>query len=288
MTGYISAWLILLGMVALVASIVRTQHLIGILRDKRPWPSLRNLMAFLAIGYGVYLYAIVANIPMNKDLIAGEIFFLAALFMLLVVQYAYQTIHDILHLDELKQLANSDELTGLFSRRAILKRLEDEFQKAGRFGFSMSVAMIDIDHFKAVNDTYTHVAGDEVLREVAKVLQKRLRKFDVLGRVGGDEFLCVLPGTGDVGAMTTAERIRERVTELRFEIVAADNLRVLKNGEETDKETFTTTVSIGVATMHSGIENTTELVRASDVALYAAKDAGRNKVMLADVEDSAC
>ncbi len=275
-------------MVALVASIVRTQHLIGILRDKRPWPSLRNLMAFLAIGYGVYLYAIVANIPMNKDLIAGEIFFLAALFMLLVVQYAYQTIHDILHLDELKQLANSDELTGLFSRRAILKRLEDEFQKAGRFGFSMSVAMIDIDHFKAVNDTYTHVAGDEVLREVAKVLQKRLRKFDVLGRVGGDEFLCVLPGTGDVGAMTTAERIRERVTELRFEIVAADNLRVLKNGEETDKETFTTTVSIGVATMHSGIENTTELVRASDVALYAAKDAGRNKVMLADVEDSAC
>jgi len=287
-TGYISAWLILLGMVALVASIVRTQHLIGILRDKRPWPSLRNLMAFLAIGYGVYLYAIVANIPMNKDLIAGEIFFLAALFMLLVVQYAYQTIHDILHLDELKQLANSDELTGLFSRRAILKRLEDEFQKAGRFGFSMSVAMIDIDHFKAVNDTYTHVAGDEVLREVAKVLQKRLRKFDVLGRVGGDEFLCVLPGTGDVGAMTTAERIRERVTELRFEIVAADNLRVLKNGEETDKETFTTTVSIGVATMHSGIENTTELVRASDVALYAAKDAGRNKVMLADVEDSAC
>jgi diguanylate cyclase (GGDEF)-like protein len=148
--------------------------------------------------------------------------------------------------------------------------------------------MIDIDHFKNVNDTYTHVAGDEVLREVARVLQTRLRKFDVLGRVGGDEFLCVLPGTADVGAMTTSERIRVRVTELRFEISAPDTLRILEKGEQTECGIFTTTVSIGVATLHNGIENTTELVRASDVALYAAKDAGRNKVMLAEQDDGSC
>jgi len=235
-------------------------------------------MVFFAIGYSVYLGALLTDLPMNKDLIAGEVFFMTALCMYLVVQYAYKTIHDIMHLDEFKQLANTDALTGMFSRRAILELVEDEFQKAQRFGFPLSVAMIDIDHFKKVNDTYTHLSGDVVLRELARVLHARLRKFDVLGRYGGDEFLCVLPGTASSGAMTTGERIRTRVTEIHFEIVSKDNLQVLDSDNKSDRDTLGITVSVGIATMHDGIATITDLVREADIALYQAKDDGRNCV----------
>lgn len=274
----IPAVLIALGLVLLAASIWRTQRLIGILPDKRPWLSLRNLMGFLAVGYGVYLYATIRNLPVNKDLIASEVFFLTALFMLLVVQFAYQTIHDIMHLDELKQIANTDELTGMYSRRAILELLDDEFQKARRFGFPLSVAMVDIDHFKDVNDTYSHLAGDVVLREVARVLQTRLRKFDVLGRFGGDEFLCVLPGTGVAGAISTGERVRARVNELQFEIIAPDELGVLEIGSTIEGETHCSTVSIGVATLQNGMQAPSDLMQEADAALYASKEGGRNMV----------
>ena len=267
-----------MGLVLLAASIWRTQRLIRILPDKRPWLSLRNLMGFLSVGYGVYLYATVRNLPVNKDLIASEVFFLTALFMLLVVQFAYQTIHDIMHLDELKQIANTDELTGMYSRRAILELLDDEFQKARRFGFPLSVAMVDIDHFKDVNDTYSHLAGDVVLREVAHVLHARLRKFDVLGRFGGDEFLCVLPGTGVAGAISTGERVRARVNELQFEIIAPDELGVLDIGSTTEGETHCSTVSIGVATLHNGMLAPNDLVQEADAALYGSKEGGRNMV----------
>ena len=278
MIDTISALLIVLGLLVLGASIWRTERLIGILREKHPWTSLRNLMVFFAVGYGVYLYALLSGIPLNKDLVAGEIFFLTALFMLLVVRFAYQTIHDIMRLDELKQLANTDELTGMFSRRAILELLDDEFGKAKRFGFPLSVAMVDLDHFKKINDTYSHIAGDVVLREVARVLQTRLRKFDVLGRYGGDEFLCVLPGTGATGAVSTGERVRVRVNEVRFKIITPDNLEALEIGSGTESETLSTTISVGVATMHDGMQTPVDLVREADAALYVSKGGGRNKV----------
>lgn len=286
MTDTISAVLIGLGLLVLGASIWRTQRLIGILREKQPWTSLRNLMIFFTVGFGVYLYALLTGIPLNKDLVASEIFFLTALFMLLVVHFAYQTIHDIMRLDELKHIANTDELTGMYSRRAILEMLDDEFGKAKRFGFPLSVAMVDLDHFKNINDTYSHIAGDVVLREVARVLQNRLRKFDVLGRYGGDEFLCVLPGTGATGAVSTGERVRARVNEARFEVIAPDNLTALEVSDRTENETISTTVSVGVATMHEGIQTPVDLVREADAALYVSKGSGRNKVSSALEEGS--
>ncbi len=243
-------------------------------------------MVFFTVGFGVYLYALLTGIPLNKDLVAGEIFFLTALFMLLVVHFAYQTIHDIMRLDELKHIANTDELTGMYSRRAILELLDDEFGKAKRFGFPLSVAMVDLDHFKNINDTYSHIAGDVVLREVARVLQNRLRKFDVLGRYGGDEFICVLPGTGATGAVSTGERVRARVNEARFEIIAPDSLTALEVGDRTEHETIRTTVSVGVATMHEGIQTPVDLVREADAALYVSKGSGRNKVSSALEEGS--
>ena len=261
---YLAAWLIGLGMVAIGASIVRTQHLIGILRDKRPWPSLRNLMAFFAVSYGVYLYAILSGIPLNKDLITGEVFFLSALFMLLVVQYAYQTIHDILHLDEFKHLANTDALTGMYSRRAILELLEDEFQKAQRFGFPLSVAMIDIDHFKKVNDTLSHLAGDVVLKELGALLKTESRAIDTVGRFGGEEFVIIAPNRKKYHAVRFAERLRKAIEDHVFSYKGA-RIRL--------------TISAGIASLFEGRDYTVALERA-DKALYHAKRHGRNRTGL--------
>lgn len=253
-----------------------TQRLIGILRDHPPWPSLRNLMAFFAVGYAVYFYSLVSGLPVNKDLVVSEVFSLASLFMLLSVRFAYRTIHDVMRLDELEQLANTDELTGMFNRRAIMHLLEEEFWKARRFGFPLSVAMVDLDELKRINDTYHHTAGDFVLKNISAILTKRLRRIDVLGRYGGDEFLCILPSTTSDGAIAMGNRIRARVKSLYFEVIGPEELRLIPEDEIPDDGDFNTTVSVGVATLDSTVNSPQTLVMAADAALYDAKVAGKD------------
>ncbi len=269
--------LVAIGIVVLIVAMWRTQRLIDILRTRPPWPSLRNLMLFFAVGYGVYLYALLADVHVNKDLIVGEVFFLSSLFMLLVVHFSYRTIHDIMRLDELEQLANTDELTDMYNRRAIMHILEEEFWKSRRFGFSLSVAMVDLDGLKEINDNYLHSAGDVVLREVAQELKLRLRKIDVIGRYGGDEFLCILPTTGMEGAVAMGDRIRERVKRLKFDAVGEGILRLLQRGDEPVGEIVGVTVSVGIAVVDYSLKSPVEAVMAADSALYEAKLAGKDQ-----------
>lgn len=277
MITQVSIVLIGLGLLMILGAMGRTQNLIRILPDRGQWPSLRNLMMFFAVGYAVYLYFLVSGRPFNKDLVASEVFFLSSLFMLMVVRFAYTTIHDILRLDELEELANTDELTGMFNRRAIMHLLKDEYQKARRFGFPLSVAMVDLDHFKRINDTYGHLSGDLVLKEVAKVLNKGLRRIDVLGRYGGEEFLCILPSTAADGAVTTGERVRKQVKMLRFEVAGPEQLKPVTEEEVPSGETITVTVSVGVASIDSSMTDPEHVVSAADTALYAAKEGGRDR-----------
>lgn len=265
------------GLIVLVGAMWRTQRLIEILRTRPPWPSLRNLMLFFAVGYAVYLYALLADVRVNKDLVVGEVFFLSSLFMLLVVHFSYRTIHEIMRLDELEQLANTDELTGMYNRRAIMHILEEEFWKSRRFGFALSVAMVDLDGLKAINDGYMHSAGDVVLREVAQELKVRLRKIDVIGRYGGDEFLCILPTTGMDGAIAMGDRIRERVKRLKFDAVGEGILRLLQRGDEAEGEIVDVTVSVGIAVVDYSMRSPIEAVMAADSALYEAKLGGRDR-----------
>ncbi len=280
----IPALLIALGFILLLVAYHRVGRLVELLRDQGPWPSLRNLIAFFAVGYLVYLTFMVLDRPFDRDLIAAEVFFLSAVFILLVCRFAYRTIHEIMRLEEMEQLANTDELTTLFNRRAIMKLLEEEFWKARRFGFPLSLAMVDLDRFKDVNDRWGHLAGDMVLREVALTIKARLRKIDVVGRYGGEEFLCVLPSTPLDGALITGERLRGFIRELRFQPGGLNGLEPVGKGEGLTEggEPVRVTVSVGVSTVNGEFNRPEDLLAAADVALYQAKQKGRDQTVVAE------
>jgi diguanylate cyclase (GGDEF)-like protein len=164
----------------------------------------------------------------------------------------------------LKELSNTDALTHLYNRRFLMETLEIEFQRAKRKKDILSLVLLDIDHFKKVNDTYGHQEGDNVLVAVAKLVKSMVRRYDIAARYGGEEFVVVLPETSLQNAVQFAERCRTGVQEISFP-------GVLKN--------MALTVSLGVATYPSGkIDCVDSLFRQTDEALYRAKQSGRNRV----------
>ena len=161
----------------------------------------------------------------------------------------------------LKEFSFTDEVTGLYNRRFFATRLEDEVSRYSRFNQPLSVVMLDIDGFKAVNDELGHAAGDETLRIVGNVLQRQSRNIDVICRYGGDEFAVLLVETGKDGALLYAERVRRQI-----EAVAFGHGRAI-------------TVSLGVACLPEDVGPVPEdIITASDWALDEAKRAGRNQV----------
>jgi len=165
---------------------------------------------------------------------------------------------------ELERLSQVDALTGLANRRHFMTQAEQELVRALRYGGALSVFMMDIDHFKAVNDTYGHQTGDLVLQKLGSLCRDALREVDCVGRVGGEEFAVVLPQTDGARALEVAERLRQ--------IVATTDL-ALEHGLP-----LHFTLSIGVTTLHGGSANIDTLLGQADSALYEAKRGGRNRV----------
>lgn len=166
--------------------------------------------------------------------------------------------------ESLRAEAMRDSLTGLSNRAAIFDALRREILRAQREGKSLTVAIADLDHFKSINDTYGHPAGDSVLREVARRMQSSIRPYDLLGRYGGEEFLLVAPGCEEKDAMNLAERIRRSVSAERIEIAATS---------------IAVTLSMGVA-VYRCAEDADLIIPGADAALYQAKHLGRNRVEL--------
>ena len=165
----------------------------------------------------------------------------------------------------LEELATTDALTRLINRRALLERLSVEVDRARRFKSQLSLLMVDLDHFKSVNDEHGHLGGDQVLRQMGTLLMGAVRTIDVVARYGGEEFIVILPETSPEGAAVFAERLRKLVAEQVFEA-----------GEE---RKFHLTCSIGVATFPSSRTASPEdLFARADEALYRAKSGGRNQV----------
>ncbi|HET9004127.1 MAG TPA: diguanylate cyclase [Gemmatimonadaceae bacterium] len=163
------------------------------------------------------------------------------------------------------ELVGTDVLTGCVSRRAFESRLSREWRQAKRRGSTLAVLMVDIDHFKEINDSHGHPAGDTVLSELGEIMRGTARETDTVARVGGDEFVIMLPDTAWQGAMTFAERLRRNVDEHKFELAPGSALPI--------------TISVGVA-LAKGSDPVThdDLLQSADRALYKAKSGGRNRI----------
>jgi diguanylate cyclase (GGDEF)-like protein/PAS domain S-box-containing protein len=166
--------------------------------------------------------------------------------------------------EELFRLATTDALTEIPNRRYFFERCNDEIERVRRYGGSFSALMLDVDHFKRINDTLGHSAGDEALRTFARVCSSQLRKTDLIGRIGGEEFAVSLPQTSPEGAVVVAERLR----------AAIERTRVETQGSETRL-----TVSIGVTSLSADDRSIDDVFRRADAALYEAKRRGRNGVV---------
>lgn len=169
----------------------------------------------------------------------------------------------ILH-GELERLSVTDRLTELYNHGYFHQRLDEEFKRSARFGHPMSLIMLDIDDFKAFNDNFGHIQGDQVLKGLSEVIRRNLREMDIAARYGGEEFVVVLPETDGEGAVMVAERVRSEMDELRWWPSA--------------EESVGRTVSIGVASFPRNANTALRLLEAADAAMYRAKRAGKNRV----------
>jgi len=160
-----------------------------------------------------------------------------------------------------ESLATTDGLTGLYNRRTFQLRIDEMRERAHRQGRTLSLIMCDIDHFKKINDTRGHLVGDEVLRQIARLLGDTVRKVDLAARYGGEEFAILLEATEQEGARLLAERIRQEAEKLTL---------------HSEKGTFSCTLSLGLATFPGDGQSTIELIAHADAALYAANKAGQN------------
>jgi diguanylate cyclase (GGDEF)-like protein len=160
---------------------------------------------------------------------------------------------------KLRERADLDGLTGLHNRRAFEERLEEEISRSARHGIPLSLLMLDVDHFKALNDTLGHTAGDRVLQALSGLLRDSARPMDFVSRYGGEEFVIILPHTGVEASHLMAERLRRVVESAPWPVRQV-------------------TISLGIATLTPTITDARTLLESADRALYHSKQAGRNRV----------
>ncbi len=167
-------------------------------------------------------------------------------------------------LQNVEHLAITDPLTGLYNRRRFYDCLKKDFASTKRYAHALSCIIIDVDHFKKINDRYGHLVGDAVLKDLAQIISSSLREVDIVSRFGGEEFAILLPHTSKDGAVKVAERILTKIRAATFKY---------------DEATLKTTASIGVASMEDVKKgDSDEIIRLADLALYTAKQKGRDRV----------
>lgn len=170
---------------------------------------------------------------------------------------------------ELRLIAQVDHLTGALTRRGFVDHAEKEIERARRYGRAGSLVMLDVDHFKRVNDTYGHAVGDQVLQQIATIAGLTLRPSDLFGRLGGEEFALLLPETTGTAAVIAADRLRQEIAEHPMKIPGGGTIHV--------------SASFGVAELSASISSLTGWLELADRMLYVAKSSGRNCTKLAEL-----
>jgi diguanylate cyclase (GGDEF)-like protein len=226
------------------------------------WGAVEKSGSFAAVPIrhgGDNLGILALTRPESDPLTDVEVRFLSAVAATIAL-----TIRHTALVDELRESSTHDELTGLANRRLLRARLEREIARARRYGTELALLMLDIDHFKQLNDRFGHPTGDAVLRDVSRVLEDGVRSVDTVARAGGEEFVVLLPRTDAEAAARVADKLRE--------LVAAHEVDTLEGKARI-------TMSLGVALLQEG-EGAASLLARADRALYDAKEAGRDRVRL--------
>lgn len=245
-----------------------------------PW--LNRLVTRLGVPMSTALLTVMTTLcavaisQLGISLVGEGNRWLAAIFaticcLLITPVFGYASLRLVKHLEAeregMRRLAVQDSLTGLFNRRYFLDLVGREWSRAQRYETAGAMLMLDLDHFKRINDRFGHLCGDAVLQAVAEALQETLRSPDVLARFGGEEFIAFLPQTDALGAVDVAERMRQRVEKLAL---------------QWEGKAVPVTVSVGVAEMRREHLKLDHLIHDADAAMYEAKAAGRNCVRAAN------
>lgn len=266
--------LVLLGILILVASLKPVHRLFDLLPAsslKNSWKGMLLLIVMFIAGYIGYTVFFWEHHLENdtRDLIVPAIFFFGSCFVWMTGTLSLRTAIDLRRMALLEEENITDPLLGIYNRRYLDRRLPNEVNRAIRYGLPLSILMVDIDHFKKINDIHGHQAGDLVLNYVGKLILGAIRQSDIAARYGGEEIVVIAPDTGGQAAVELAERLRDTIGS--HELVLAS--------ESGQRQSVRVHVSIGVAELDEKTDNAAQFIENSDVALYQAKGSGRNCVM---------
>ena len=265
--------LIIMGAIFLVSSLVPIKKVILELSSgelQRKWKVLSILVFFFIFSYIVFCYNLwqIRNVLNLLSFIVALMLLGGGVFVYLVGQLALKTMSDIRKIAILQYESITDSLTGLKNRRYFDQRLHEEIAHSRRYRLPLSLLLIDVDHFKVVNDTYGHQIGDEVLKNLSKVILEMVRDSDIVARYGGEEIAIITPNTEKAEAILLAERLRNIVQKSTLASIDAT------------QEVVQITISIGVSTLNLVVMDKDALVEEADKALYEAKKLGRNRVQI--------
>jgi diguanylate cyclase (GGDEF)-like protein len=270
-TELASLALLLAGVATLAAGLLPLRRIILQLPTggtRRVWYLQGALTVFFICGYLAYGAATWGRDHGHSGLIVPSVFFFGACFVWLNFTQALRTALDVRRIALLEQESITDHLTGVYNRRYLQRRLQEEFERARRYGQPLSILLLDIDHFKRINDERGHAVGDLALRHFGTLCLNAVRAIDVVARYGGEELLVIAPHTAAAQAMLLAERLRQQVESSVLVVESEPSLR----------HELRFTVSVGVASLAAEDSNSGALFERADRALYCAKSSGRNRV----------
>ncbi|MEK6202019.1 MAG: GGDEF domain-containing protein [Desulfobulbaceae bacterium] len=279
---WIEYGLIVGGIILLAKALAPVRAIIQLLPEgnvRTRWKVLAALIFMFITGYILYVFFhFPAHIISLSDIVVPGIFLGGAIFVCMVCSFSLKTALDLQQICILEQEIITDPLMNIYNRRYLDRRLMEEVQRASRYELPFSVFLLDIDHFKKVNDTYGHQVGDLVLKKIGSVIVNSVRELDVVIRYGGEEVLVILPSTKVADAVELAERLRRKIEETMMVEPDLEKIR----------PAIRVTVSIGVAGYRfCGDQDTVDtIVGRADKALYQAKSEGRNRVVSSNGSDS--
>ena len=237
---------------------------------RQRWNLLSILIFLFLLSYLIYNIIYWDRYNNYFILVMPIVFFFSAIFVLLVGTLALQTATDLNQVSALRRENILDPLIGIYNRRHLNLKLAEEIKRAHRYNFQLSMLLLDIDHFKNVNDTYGHYIGDLVLKGLGHLLLKNVRETDIVARYGGEEIAVIAPHTSVLAAADLAERLRQVV----------ETSVIVPANEQEDRQAVTISISIGVAGLDQQIVDRQSLIERTDEALYRAKQKGRNRVVV--------